>query len=425
MNEPRPTPKILAVDDKRPNLYALEMLLAKLNVTVLQATSGFEALELSLENDFCLAIVDIQMPEMDGYELVELFRGNPATATLPVIFVSAIFSDEYHHRKGYDAGAVDFLSKPYAPEILLSKCKVFLDLYQQRVELEALISQLNVKNEALTNEIAHRQRIETDLQNSLNENNKLFSIISHDLRTPFQGLLGNAELMLDLLESLSQTDIQAMTESIYGSAQAAYNLLENLLTWARLQQERIPYTPVPIDLGKLTESMLALLRNMALTKQVELKHTIEEELFVYADRNMIATVLRNLVSNALKFTPAEGQVIISAHRDEASSANNKAGLVEVFVSDTGVGMSPDEIDKLFRIDVHHTTPGTAQETGTGLGLILCQEMVVKNGGQIWVESEKDKGTTVAFSVPQVLDAILDADGNNLPVRSDESLMKTA
>jgi CheY-like chemotaxis protein len=141
--------KILIVDDKTQNLFALEKLLRKLEVEVIQATSGPEALSLILEHNFCLAIVDVQMPEMDGYEFVELLRGNPSTASLPVIFVSAVYSDEYHHRKGYDAGAVDFLSKPFVPEILLSKARVFLELYQQRIKLEELVNQLHAKNEAL------------------------------------------------------------------------------------------------------------------------------------------------------------------------------------------------------------------------------------------------------------------------------------
>ena len=125
-------PKILIVDDKAENLFTLERVLRKLPVTIIQANSGAAALALALEHSFFVAIVDVQMPEMDGYELVELLRGNETTAILPVIFVSAIFSDEYHHRKGYDAGAVDFLSKPFVPEILLSKVRVFLDRYRQR-----------------------------------------------------------------------------------------------------------------------------------------------------------------------------------------------------------------------------------------------------------------------------------------------------
>ncbi|HNT78955.1 MAG TPA: response regulator [Anaerolineae bacterium] len=145
-----PTPNILIVDDKPENLYTLTKVLQPLKVTVTQAESGARALELILEHEFCLAIVDVQMPEMDGYELVELLRSNLSTAHLPVIFVSAIYSDEYHHRRGYDAGAVDFMSKPFVPEILLSKVKIFLDLYEQRQRLEAMVNQLNTTNAAVS-----------------------------------------------------------------------------------------------------------------------------------------------------------------------------------------------------------------------------------------------------------------------------------
>lgn len=143
-------PKILLVDDKPQNLYVLEKLLQPLGVELFQTTSGSDALGLALENDFCVAIVDVQMPEMDGYELAELLRGYETTMNLPIIFVSAIYSDEYHHRKGYEAGAVDFISKPYNPDILLSKIKIFIDLYLQRQKLQTLVEQLNEANQTLS-----------------------------------------------------------------------------------------------------------------------------------------------------------------------------------------------------------------------------------------------------------------------------------
>ncbi len=145
-----PRPKILTVDDKRENLFTLEKILQQLDIEIFQVTSGLDALALALEHDFFVAIVDVQMPGMDGYEFVELLRGNESTAMLPVIFVSAIYSDEYHYRKGYDAGAVDFLSKPFIPEVLISKVRVFLDLYRQRRQLETLVFQLNVANDDLS-----------------------------------------------------------------------------------------------------------------------------------------------------------------------------------------------------------------------------------------------------------------------------------
>lgn len=130
-------PKILIVDDYADNLFTLAKLLRELDVDVYQATSGDEALGLTLENDFCMAILDVQMPGMNGYELAEFLRGNESTSKLPIIFLSAMYSDEYHHRKGYDVGAVDFLSKPYIPEILISKVRVFISLYEQRLQLES------------------------------------------------------------------------------------------------------------------------------------------------------------------------------------------------------------------------------------------------------------------------------------------------
>jgi signal transduction histidine kinase len=404
MSDPISKAKILIVDDKPHNLYALDMLLGKLDVEVIQTTSGLEALGLTLEHDFCLAIVDVQMPEMDGYEMVELLRGNPDTASLPVMFISAIYSDEYHHRKGYDAGAVDFLTKPFAPEILLSKVKVFLNLYEQRIKLEKLVDQLNAKNEALENEIRQRQQAETALQIANSDKDKLFAIISHDLRTPFQPLLGNAQLILRHLEHFSKTDIQAMTKTIYKSARSIYNLLENLLTWSQLQQGRINHNPGPIELHKLAEQTMALLEETALGKKIRLESTIEPGLFVYVDEYMAATIIRNLTTNALKFTPAGGQVTLSAQLNGVSSDSAPAdqaepAWVQVTVVDTGIGISQEDIDKLFRIESHHSTKGTARESGTGLGLILCYELINKIGGEIWIESEPNKGTAVNFTVP--------------------------
>ena len=143
-------PKILAVDDKSQNLFALEQILQKLNVEIYKAASGSDALAFVLEHTFALAILDVQMPEMDGYELAELLRGNETTASLPIIFVSAIYSDEYHHRKGYDSGAVDFMSKPFIPEILLSKVKVFIDLYEKNHKLQSLVDELKHANSKLS-----------------------------------------------------------------------------------------------------------------------------------------------------------------------------------------------------------------------------------------------------------------------------------
>lgn len=370
-------PKILIVDDKPENLFAMNKLLQGLEVTVFQAQSGVEALNLSLVEEFCVAVVDIQMPEMDGYELVELLRSNKMTASLPVIFVSAIYSDEYHHRKGYDAGAVDFLSKPFVPEILLSKIKVFIELYQQRQALQKA-------NLTLT-------RLNAD-------KDKFFSIIAHDLRGPFNALLGNAQLLAARPEYLKLNEVQEMSQSIYRSAKAVYQLLDSLLIWAQLQQVGgMQCQPEPIELKGLAEETLAVFEQTAIQKEIVLSSIIPANYRVQADRLMLETIIRNLVGNALKFTPRGGQVTVTGK----NGLEGQAGWVKVSVQDTGVGMSQADIARLFRLDGSHSTPGTEKEKGSGLGLIICQEMVERNGGQIWVKSEAGQGTTVEFTVPML------------------------
>ncbi|MCL4299668.1 MAG: hybrid sensor histidine kinase/response regulator [Anaerolineae bacterium] len=370
-------PKILIVDDKPENLFALNKLLQGLKITVFQAQSGVEALNLCLTEEFCVAVVDIQMPEMDGYELVELLRSNKTTATLPVIFVSAIYSDEYHHRKGYDAGAVDFLSKPFVPEILLSKIKVFIELYQQRQALQKA-------NLTLT-------RLNAD-------KDKFFSIIAHDLRGPFNALLGNAQLLAAIPEYLKPDEFQEMSQSIYRSAKAVYQLLDSLLIWAQLQQVGgMQCQPEPIELKGLAEETLAVFEQIAIQKEIVLSSIIPASYRVQADRLMLETIIRNLVGNALKFTPRGGRVTVTGK----NGLEGQAGWVKVSVQDTGVGMNQADIARLFRLDTSHSTPGTEKEKGSGLGLIICQEMVERNGGQIWVESEVGQGTTVEFTVPML------------------------
>jgi two-component system sensor histidine kinase/response regulator len=379
-------PEVLIVDDRQENLYILDRMLKALDVKVVQALSGAEALNLALEHDFCVAIVDIQMPEMDGYQLVTLLRSNADTANLPVIFVSAIYSDEYHHRKGYEAGAVDFMSKPFVPEILLSKVKVFVDLFRQRRALEEEVQRRRQAEEALQEANLALSKLNAD-------KDKFLSIISHDLRGPFNIVLGNAQLLTKKLDSMSKLDIQDMTNSIYSGARAAYNLLENLLTWSQMQRAGgIEFRPGPIELRGLAHETLEVLEQTAAQKGIGIRNLIAPGLWVQADQHMLETVIRNLTSNALKFTPRSGQVTLTARPDRK--------VVTVSVKDTGIGISPADVAKLFRIDSQRSTLGTEKERGSGLGLIICKEMTERNGGHIKVESELGSGTTVEFTVPR-------------------------
>jgi signal transduction histidine kinase/DNA-binding response OmpR family regulator len=252
-------------------------------------------------------------------------------------------------------------------------------------------------------------RLEEERANALAKLNadkdKFFSIISHDLRSPFNILLGNAKLLVRGIDSFSKQDLKEISQGIYNGAEAVHSLLENLLTWSRMQRKGgIEYKPEQIEMSALAQETMNLLKQAAVEKKIGLRNTIEKGLSVYADKDMIEMVLRNLTGNALKFTPRGGTVTLAAkirnNHGNGQTRQSRPHFVEVAVKDTGVGMSQEDIARLFRIDVHHSTLGTEKEQGTGLGLIICKEMVEQNGGQIWVESKPGKGTTVGFTVPQ-------------------------
>lgn len=386
-------PKILIVDDKTQNLFALEKTLNKLDVEIVRATSGNEALNLTLKNEFSLAIVDVQMPEMDGYELVDLLRGNPDTSNLPVIFVSAIYSDEYHHRKGYDAGAVDFLSKPFIPEILLSKVKVFLNLYKQRLKVEELAKQ-NAELYELEKDLRTLQENRAQELAKLNASKDLFfSVVSQDLHGPVSNMVNLSNLMLMAFDRLTRENIKDQIEQLHNSAKATNDLLENLSTWSQLQLDRIGHQPIEVNLYHLFDNIIILFDDAIMRKEINIVNSIPHDMIVIVDKSKLVILLRNMISNAVKYSLKKGNITFSAVRNDTDS-------VEVSVADTGVGIHAQDINKLFQIDKPYSTPGTAKEPGAGLGLIICQALALKIGGDIWVDSEYGKGTTVHFTIPE-------------------------
>ena len=233
---------------------------------------------------------------------------------------------------------------------------------------------------------------EAKLKVSNNTKDKFFSIIAHDLKSPFNALLGFSNMLLKDHKQYDEEKREEMINSINSSAKGAFDLLENLLTWAQSQSGVIEYRPEKINLKILLSETVFDLQGQAINKNIQVLDTFSENELIFADKNMIATVLRNLVSNAIKFTHKNGKVIIGAEQAE----NNML----ISVTDTGVGMDKDELQKIFAISEKVSTSGTENETGTGLGLILCKEFVEKHGGEIWVESEIEKGSTFSFTIPK-------------------------
>jgi len=220
---------------------------------------------------------------------------------------------------------------------------------------------------------------------------KFFSIIAHDLRSPFSNILGFTDLLKKEVRQLDIESIVKYTDIINSSAQRTFNLLENLLDWARMQHGGIPFEPAPFLLNSVIKHEIAGLKNIAEQKGISLVNETKQQMIITADEAMLGSVLRNLISNAVKFTFKDGRVCIEAKKTEES--------VEISVSDTGVGMKPDTIRNLFKIETSFSTRGTGNEKGTGLGLLLCKEFVQKHNGSIKVESEPGKGSTFRIFLP--------------------------
>jgi signal transduction histidine kinase len=372
--EPTARPKILIVDDRPENLFALQKILTSLDVDVFQASSGNDALGLALEHDFFAGILDVQMPGMDGYELAELLRGNRSTSTLPIIFVSAVFSDEYHHRKGYEAGAVDFVSKPFVPEILLSKIKVFLDLFLQRHALESMVQQLNRSNGQL--ELVN-QELET------------FSYsISHDLRAPLRAIDGLSHMLVDALGEEINADARRYLDSIHDNASQMNELLDGLLQFSRLAFE--PLASRKIEMKQLAEYVFQDLRAAHPNRRVEF--ILADLPAAWGDPLFIKQVFENLLQNALKFSRAR-----EVSRVEIGYQTRNEQTV-YFVRDNGVGFDMLYASKLFDLFQRMHLP--TEFEGAGVGLANVRRIILRHGGAVWAEAKVNTGATFYFTLAQ-------------------------
>jgi signal transduction histidine kinase len=222
---------------------------------------------------------------------------------------------------------------------------------------------------------------------------KFFSIISHDLKGPLNSLTSFSSLLINHTDSLSKDEIRMLAKDLDKSLKNLFALLENLLEWSRSQTGNIEFKPEVFDLNVLLEQNKGLLQTQALNKKIQIENRSAGDVAVKAHKHSVNTVVRNLISNAIKFTPEGGTITLEA-------VGGQNGDLMVSVKDTGVGMGPEVIQKLFRLDTKHTTKGTADEKGTGLGLILCKDFIEKNGGRIWVESTPGKGSVFYFSLPR-------------------------
>ena len=301
------------------------------------------------------------MPEMDGFEVCKKLKEKKQTRHIPIIFVTAK-TDESSIQKGFQVGAVDYIVKPYRESELVERVKTHVTLERQRKEL--------IK----TNQAKDR----------------LFSIIGHDLKNPMSNIFGFIKLLKENYEAFDDEKKQKYLHYLFESARSNLDLLEELLEWSRTQTNSKPFRPGLYPVSELIDNALHIMHESAQNKEIEINTNLKYTGDVYCDKAMINTVLRNLLGNAIKFSHPKSSI-----RLETSAQNN---LVKFEIIDRGLGMSKENQQKLFQLDQHVSTLGTNEEKGTGLGLILCKEFINKHNGQIWVESELNKGSNFSFTL---------------------------
>lgn len=403
-------PVILCVDDEKMILTSLKEQLKRHfgdEYSIETVESGEEAIELLKELqdhivDMPVVIADQIMPGIKGDELLKRMHAL-CPKTLKIMLTGQANADAVGNAVNY-AQLYRYIAKPWdETDLKLTVSEALRSYFQdkkleeQNITLHRLNEELEHWNATLEQQVKERtseleaQKIALAEMNASKD--KFFSIISHDLRGSFGTLLGFAQLVTENFEHYSQDKIKAFAVKMRVSAEKLYALLENLLTWSKIQRGAMERAPRRIDLHDIAQENLDLFASQAEHKQITLSSGIPQGTAAYADQSMVTTVLRNLISNALKFTAPGGRVSVAATECDEH-------FLAVAVADTGVGIPAEELLKLFRIDTHYKHVGTAGEQGTGLGLILCKELVEKNGGRVAVASAIDQGTTFTFTLPR-------------------------
>ncbi|MDL2264960.1 hybrid sensor histidine kinase/response regulator [Parabacteroides sp. OttesenSCG-928-G21] len=359
--------KVLIVDDVPTNVMLVQAILKKEGYTLITCDSGPKALKIAQEKHPNLILLDIMMPEMDGYEVLQHLKSNPETNDIPVIIMSAL-SDMQSIVKGYQLGAIEYVTKPFQREELLKRVA-------HRFELFSI------------------KRIKQELENTIESRDTLYSVIAHDLRSPLGSLkmMINAILLMVDKKSVGE-EVFEMLQMINKTSEEIFLLLDNLLKWAKNRLNRQQIHTQQTDLNGIIASTAEIYTPMAKQKGVTIiTSDLNTKLMGKVDIEMLKTVMRNLISNALKFSFDGGTITIKTRAD--------GDFIIVSVKDTGKGIKLEDQDKLLKQNTHFTTYGTSNEKGSGLGLMLSKDFVELHSGKLWFESEgEDKGTTFLFSM---------------------------
>ncbi|WP_304638946.1 hybrid sensor histidine kinase/response regulator [Pseudomonas sp.] len=370
--------KFLLVDDLAENLLSLEALLRRDDLVLLMAKSGDEALELLLDHDVALALIDVQMPGLNGFELAELMRGNERTRRIPIIFVTAGTHSAERRFQGYEAGAVDFIQKPIEPDVLRSKTDVFFEIYRQRQMIAEQRDLLQAQADAL--KLSDRRKDE------------FLAVLAHELRNPLAALRGG----LELLQRAPANEQTARIGSLMQEQMAhLFRLVDDLLDASRITQGKIELRNAPFDLREAVLSAVEMARP-AIEAQ---RHTLalnlpDEPVELLADQVRITQCIANLLNNSAKYTPGGGHIAVTL--------GITSGSCRVTVSDNGLGLTPDASAAIFRMFEQVTDHVQHAHGGLGIGLALVKQLIELHGGNITVTSDgPNRGSAFTLEIPRV------------------------
>jgi signal transduction histidine kinase len=354
---------ILVVDDNPTNIELLLIYLHEKKYRILVTRDGPNAIKRAAIVKPDLILLDIMMPGMNGLETCEHLKEKPETREIPIIFMTAL-ADIDTKLKGFDLGAVDYITKPFQKAEVCARIQTHLTIQEQKAKL----AQLNASKD------------------------RFFSIVSHDMKGAFGSLLSFTQYVSRSFDDWSREDLKRLIYEMSSSAEKNYKLLENFLEWSKSQMGATPFQPSKILIEYIIVQAIQVFQEQADAKNIKINYDFDSEHYIQADPQMLATVFRNLISNAIKFSNPAGTVSVTCIE--------KNDQLEISIADNGCGMEQKNIDNLFCMDKKCHTVGTAGEKGTGLGLLLCKDLLDKHNGQIKVTSQKDQGTTFIICLPK-------------------------